>query len=70
MKAFDQVYQYVKPYRGRIVLSLLILALSAAADFLIITLVIPLFDQVLTSQPDASMQSLGKFAFLIKGICI
>jgi len=38
--------------------------MSAALDFLLISLVIPLFDQVLKSQPEATMTGMAKFPFL------
>jgi len=64
MKAFDQLYKFVQPYRREIVLSLLLLAVSAALDALLIMLVIPLFDQVLVSQPVPVTTDVKQFAFL------
>ena len=64
MDVFDKIYKFIKPFRGVIAISLLLLALSAVFDFLLITLVIPLFDQVLTSQPDPQSMGVQKFAFL------
>ncbi len=64
MKAFDQLYKFVRPYRGRIALSLALLSLSAALDFLIIALVIPLFDLVLVPRADTTTAGLAHFAFL------
>lgn len=64
MNAFDQLYSFVRPYRWTIVLSLVLLSLSAVADALLIALVIPLFDQVLSPQPDVTAAGMGRFAFL------
>jgi len=64
MKAFDQFYTFIRPHRLMIAVSLGLLALSAALDFLIILLVIPLFDQVLVSQPETTATGLAQFPFL------
>jgi len=64
MTPLRQLTKFVQPYRGTIALSLLLLALSAAAESLRFLLVIPLFDQVLVSQPDPASTSVDQFDFL------
>jgi subfamily B ATP-binding cassette protein MsbA len=64
MKVFGHLYKFVRPFRGTIAVSLFLLALSAAIESLRILLVIPLFDQVLTSQPASATTGAQQFAFL------
>ncbi|MBN2321608.1 MAG: ABC transporter ATP-binding protein [Acidobacteria bacterium] len=64
MNIIDQLYKFVRPYRGPIVLSLVLLALSAASESLRFLLVIPLFDQVLITQPNPVSTGGDHFAFL------
>jgi subfamily B ATP-binding cassette protein MsbA len=64
MKAFDQLYKFVRPYRKTIVFSLLLTALTAVFELLTTILAIPLFDQVLAPQPDTAGTGGELFAFL------
>ena len=64
MKVFGQLYKFVRPFRGTIAVSLILLAFCAAIESLRVLLVIPLFDQVLTSQPASATTGTEQFAFL------
>ena len=64
MNAMDQLYKFVRPYRSTVALSLSLLALSAVLESLRFLLVIPLFDQVLISQPNPVTTGTDHFAFL------
>ena len=64
MKAFSHLTKFIKLYRGTIALSLFLLLLSAVFEVLLITLVVPLFDQVLTVQPASANTGAEQFAFL------
>ena len=64
MNTFDQLYKFVRPYRWTVCSSLILLVGSAALDFLLISLVVPLFDIVLVPQLDATTSGMAKFSFL------
>ncbi|MBN2241979.1 MAG: ABC transporter ATP-binding protein [Acidobacteria bacterium] len=64
MRAIDELYNFVKPYKRNIVLSLFLLAASAGLEALRFLLIIPLFDKVLISQPLPFKTGMEQFAFL------
>jgi ATP-binding cassette, subfamily B, bacterial MsbA len=66
MNIAHRLLQFVKPYKWTMVISMVLLIFAGLFEILTISLVIPLFDQVLTDgQSVTAEQSAGKQAFLL-----
>lgn len=60
MKISHRLYQLFRPYRGTLLLALILLLLASLSNILVTSLIIPLFDKILTPQPIETSNALMK----------
>jgi subfamily B ATP-binding cassette protein MsbA len=64
MNAYRKLYKYIRPYRGTLLLSMVLLALVGIFEAATTSLSIPLFDKVLTDRPGATVNPVQDIALI------
>src|SRR5438128_10991889 len=66
MSDFRRLFPFIRPYLGKLVLSLVLLVLAGTSEVLTTSLAIPLFDDVLVLGKEAPGAATSKVSFLYR----